>query len=309
MQRRLSFLTLALALTTLLICNVCGAQTSAPQSPIGAKLVLWIGSDGFGSHYVNWEELPNLKAMRDNGAWTLHMRTVLPSASALNWESQLTGVPSEMHGYRTWGSREPDLPPIYLNEHGRFPDIYRVLKDNIPGFTGTVVYSWEGIGYLYDKEAVDDAVYITGDNIEEVYQTGVKQLATKPTFAWIYFSQPDHVGHAIGWGTPEYQQMMSTIDSYVGKIRDYLQEQGLLEDTVMIFTADHGGSEKGHGDARLDHMEAPFIMCGKGVKPGEIEEVFVCFDVAPTIAWIYGVPAPLQWRGRAPLKHFDIPQK
>ena len=126
--------------------------------PNGIKHVVWIGSDGFGAHYVNWDELPNLKMMKENGAWTLHMRSVFPSSSALNWESMLTGAPSESHGYRTWGSKEPDVPPIYLTENGRFPDSFYVLKKKNPDFKTSIVFSWEGIGYLYDKSAVDSEI-------------------------------------------------------------------------------------------------------------------------------------------------------
>ena len=47
------------------------SQAQDVNSPVGAKHVIWIGSDGFGAHYVNWDELPNLKKMKENGAWTL----------------------------------------------------------------------------------------------------------------------------------------------------------------------------------------------------------------------------------------------
>ena len=43
------------------------------------KHVLILGWDGYGSAFVNWDEVPNLKMMRDNGAWTLKTRCVLPS--------------------------------------------------------------------------------------------------------------------------------------------------------------------------------------------------------------------------------------
>ena len=48
---------------------------------------------------------------------------------------------------------------------------------------------------------------------------------------------------------------------------------GIADDTVVLFSADHGGSEKGHGDGRLDHMEVPFLIYGAGVKAGGIRSV------------------------------------
>ncbi len=278
---------------------VAFSATSRAQdinSPVGAKHVIWIGSDGFGAHYVNWDELPNLKKMKENGAWTLHMRSVLPSSSAINWETQLVGAPSEMHGYRTWGSKEPDIPPIFVGENGRFPDIFYVIKQAYPDAKTSCVYSWDGIGFLYDKACVDVDNFVKTD--PEVYETGKAYIADKPTFSFIYFSEPDGTGHGIGWGTPEYQAMLATIDAYVGKLLADIEAAGIADDTVVLFSADHGGSEKGHGDGRLDHMEVPFLIYGKGVKPGEITDTVVHYDLAATIAWILGAKQPQAWRGR-----------
>ncbi|MCF0235075.1 MAG: alkaline phosphatase, partial [Thermoguttaceae bacterium] len=259
MKRRVFAALFAAAFLFFGLATSQSASAQDSRSPIGAKHGVWIGSDGFGSHYVNWDELPNLKKMKENGAWTLHMRSVLPSSSAINWETQIAGAPSEMHGYRTWGSKEPDLPPIYLTKNGRFPCVFGVLKDSFDA-KSTVVYSWDGIGYLFDKAAVVDDQSVKDD--EAVYQTALKQLATKPDFAFIYFGEPDHVGHGIGWGTPEYQAMLTTVDDYVGKLLAAIEENGMMEDTVVIFTSDHGGTGKGHGDLLMEHLEVPAIFYG-----------------------------------------------
>ncbi len=272
------------------------SQAQEINSPVGAKHVIWIGSDGFGAHYVNWDELPNLKKMKENGAWTLHMRSVLPSSSAINWETQLVGAPSESHGYRTWGSKEPDLPPIFIGENGRFPDIFYVIKQAYSDAKTSCVYSWDGIGFLYDKACVDADNFVKTD--PEVYETGKAYIADKPTFSFIYFSEPDSTGHGIGWGTPEYQAMLTTIDAYVGKLLADIEAAGIADETVVLFSADHGGTEKGHGDLLMEHMEVPFLIYGKGVKAGEITDVVVHYDVAATIAWILGAKQPQAWRGQ-----------
>ncbi|MBQ9371905.1 MAG: alkaline phosphatase [Thermoguttaceae bacterium] len=270
----------------------------APKSPTGVKHVVWIGSDGFGAHYVNWDELPNLKKMKENGSWTLHMRSVLPSSSAINWHTMLVGAPSEMHGYRNWNSKEPEIEAIYVNERGYFPDVFRVLRDALPESRLTAVYNWDGIGFCFDKEAADDAVFVEDEMFEGVYNKALEQLDTKPTFAFIYFGQPDHTGHTIGWGTPEYQAMLTKVDEYVGKILQHLEENGMMEDTVVYFTSDHGGSDKGHGEGRLDHMEVPYLVYGKGIKVGEITGATANFDAPATALSILGVEQPQCWRGK-----------
>ncbi|MBQ6620031.1 MAG: alkaline phosphatase family protein [Thermoguttaceae bacterium] len=97
-------------------------------SPVGAKHVVLIGYDGFGGNYIHWDELPNLSRFKDHGAWTQKMRSVIPSSSAINWASILMGTPSEIHGFRTWGSREPDLPSAVLTKTGSSP-IFSILPE------------------------------------------------------------------------------------------------------------------------------------------------------------------------------------
>ncbi len=286
----------AILLSCTFVATAVGQES--PQSPTGVKHVVWIGADGFGAHYVNWDELPNLKKMKENGSWTLHMRSVLPSSSAINWHTLMVGAPSEMHGYRNWNSKEPEIEAIYVNERGYFPDVFRVLRDAMPDCRMTSVFDWDGIGFCYDNDAVDDNVNITDKGNEQVYQAALKQLDTKPTFAFIYFGDPDRVGHNIGWGTPEYQAALTEVDDYIGKILKHLEELGILDDTVVYFTSDHGGSGKGHGEGRLDHMEVPYVICGKGIKVGEITDATANFDASATVLSIFGVEQPQCWRGK-----------
>lgn len=283
----------------MLFVGVTAAVTAqeTSNSPVGAKHVVWIGADGFGAHYVNWDQLPTMKKMKENGAWTLHMRSVIPSSSAINWETMLVGAPSESHGYRDWGSKVPDVAPIYLAENGRFPDAFYVLKQSFPKCKTSVVYDWDGIGFLYDKKALDSDVYVENGDSEKVFETAKEQLAAKPEFAFIYFGDPDRVGHGIGWGTPEYQASLTKFDEYVGKLLAYMEEIGMMEDTVVLISSDHGGSGKGHGQGILEHMEVPFLIYGKGVKAGEITDVVVNYDLAATVVWILGAKEPQAWRG------------
>ena len=296
------YLAIVAALTVLAAFSTT-SRAQEINSPVGAKHVIWLGFDGFGAHYVNWDELPNMKKMKENGAWTLHMRSVLPSSSAINWETQLVGAPSESHGYRDWGSQKPGLPPIFVGENGRFPDIFYVIKQAYPDAKTSSVYSWAGIGFLYDKGAVDDDQSVQGD--PAVYEQGKAFIADKPTFSFIYFGDPDRTGHNIGWGTPEYQQTLVAMDEYVGKLLEAIDAAGIADDTVVMITADHGGTDKGHGDKLMEHMEVPYLIYGKGVKPGEITDVVVHYDVAATIAWVLGAKIPQAWRGLPVKSAFD----
>ncbi|MDD4191342.1 MAG: sulfatase-like hydrolase/transferase [Mangrovibacterium sp.] len=76
----------------------------------------------------------------------------------------------------------------------------------------------------------------------------------------------------------------------------------MLGQTVVIIIADHGGFGKGHGGSHPDEMVVPFIVYGKGVRKGyEIKHPVSIYDLAPTIAWLYGFQLN-EWVTGRPLK-------
>ncbi|ULT22243.1 alkaline phosphatase family protein [Sphingobacterium sp. E70] len=56
------------------------------------KHVVLVGFDGFGAYALPKAEMPNLKKMMQDGTYSTHVRTVLPSSSAVNWASMLMGL-------------------------------------------------------------------------------------------------------------------------------------------------------------------------------------------------------------------------
>ena len=86
-----------------------------------AKHVVFIGLDGWGAYSLPKADMPNVKQLMENGAYTLKKRSALPSSSAINWASMFMGAGPELHGYTEWGSKTPELPSRVLNQHGIFP--------------------------------------------------------------------------------------------------------------------------------------------------------------------------------------------
>jgi len=291
---------LALVLTSALF-----AADPQINSPIGAKHVVLIGWDGYGSAYVKWDEVPTLKKMKENGAWTLKTRCVLPSVSSINWHTILMGAGSELHGYRNWGSVTPEIPSRVLTERNLFPDIFYVIHTQKPEAETALTYTWKEFGQFVDSEKLTNHKWVEKHNYEELTNTAIEFLKTNPTFTCIYYSEPDEVGHGKGWGSEEYYSVVSKQDALVGRIIAFLEENDRMKDTLVIFVSDHGGTEKGHGKDLLSHMETPFILYGAGVKKGEIEDVVVNYDTAATIAWVLGLEAPQAWRGKPVINAFE----
>lgn len=267
------------------------------------KHVVLIGCDGLGAYAFEKAEIPNIKKLAQNGAMTLHTRTVLPSSSAVNWASMLMGAGPTFHGYTEWGSKTPEIPSIVTSRYGKFPSIYTLIREQIPNAKTAVIYSWDGIEYILEKEIINTVVPGKGNDAFCADTAAQIIKDESPLFTFVHLDEPDHIGHDIGHNTPEYFEMLKTVDQYVGKIVDAVNAAGIADETVIIVTSDHGGIDKGHGGKSLEEVQTPFVISGAGIKKGyKIEDPMIIYDIAPTIAHILNLKHPQVWRG-VPLKN------
>ena len=301
-------LTLALISLTMLVgCNT-QTENNGNNKNRKAEHVIFIGLDGWGSYSVDKADIPNIRQLMAEGSYTLQKRTVLPSSSAVNWASMWMGAGPELHGYTTWGSQKPDLPSRVLNHKGMFPNIFTILRDADPEAEIGMMSEWEGIKYIVDTLSINQYTKASTENGNiHLRDIGVKYiLDKKPTFAGIIFDSPDDVGHGAGHDTPEYYEKVKELDGYVGDFITAVKEAGIYDNTIFIVTSDHGGIDKGHGGIDMMEMETPFIIAGKGIKKGgEFDESMMQYDVAPTIAEIFGLECPQVWVGRSMSQVFN----
>lgn len=262
------------------------------------KHVILIGSDGFGAYAFENADIPVLRSMMREGSWTLKARSVLPSSSAPNWSSMVMGAGPELHGYTTWGSKRPDMPARVLDEYGMFPSVYALLRKQKPGSEIGVIYEWEGIGNLFPKAAVNHDENPSGDiAVTKAATTYIKEK--QPTFLFIHLHDVDSVGHKIGHGTPEYYAAIERTDAHIGTILQSIKDAGIEKNTIVLFTADHGGVNKGHGEISMKEMQIPWIVKGPRIlKNKEITESVMTFDTAATIADFLKLKTPQVWIGR-----------
>lgn len=293
------------------ICLVAGcmiAATADAASP-KAKHVIYIGLDGWGAYSVSKADMPAVKELMEKGCYTLKKRTVLPSSSAVNWASMFMGAGPELHGYTEWGSQTPELPSRVILKHNIFPTIFQIYRDANPDAEIGVLSEWGGIQFLVDTLSTSHHAVAPDYN---KYPTALCEMAEKyikekkPSLAAVVFDNPDHVGHVIGHDTPEYYAKLHEIDGYIARIVKAVEEAGMLDETIFIITSDHGGINKGHGGKTMLEMETPFIIAGKGIRQGgEFQESMVQYDVAATIAYIFGLQQPQVWTGRPMTQVFE----
>lgn len=110
----------------------------------------------------------------------------------------------------------------------------------------------------------------------------------------------------------DYLSTVASVDEGVGKILDYLEEQGLDENTIIVYTTDQGFylGEKGFFDKRFMYEESLamplLIQYPKAIKPGtEINALTQNLDFAPTFLDFAGVEIPSDMQGKSLRPLFD----
>ncbi|GAA4880490.1 sulfatase-like hydrolase/transferase [Ferrimonas pelagia] len=106
---------------------------------------------------------------------------------------------------------------------------------------------------------------------------------------------------AIKTHRKEYYALVSHLDTQIGRIMDSLEAQGLADNTIVIYSADHGLSLGNHSfmtkQSMYDHsLAAPLIIAGPGIEQGVTSQQRVYIqDVMPTALSIAGAkPEQLQ---------------
>ena len=282
------------------------ATSSNAKGKDKAKHVVLIGLDGWGAYSLPKADMPNVKKLMEDGAYTLKKRSALPSSSAINWASMFMGAGPELHGYTEWGSKTPELTSRELNKNGIFPTVFQLLRDERPQAEIGCIYEWEGIKYLvdtlslsYHQQSPDCNKY--PERLSEMAASYIKEK--QPALFAICFDGPDHTGHTEGHDTPAYYTKLQELDKYVGRIVQAVKDAGMEKETIFIVTSDHGGIKKGHGGKTMQEMETPFIISGKNIKSGlRFDDLSMMqYDVASTIAHIFNLEQPQVWIGR-PMK-------
>jgi arylsulfatase A-like enzyme len=97
------------------------------------------------------------------------------------------------------------------------------------------------------------------------------------------------------WMSEMYDACVWTGDHWVGRVLDRLSELGLDENTVVVFTSDHGEELLehgllGHGQTLFSELvHVPLVIAGPGIPVGERRADVVCNrHLAPTLARIGG---------------------
>ncbi len=265
------------------------ARAAVPATPAGpkkapARRVVLVIVDGLREDVSR--SMPALTALRNKGVDGTVV-TAQPSLSYPDWTTILSGAPQRITGVTTnWyadGVRVETLVDAALRAGKRvvvsaptdFEKLYGVSRTR-----HTYLKTVEPDRFM-SREFVDNAIRLTQE--------------ASPTLVLVHLPDVDEAGHAQGGASARYASVAMEVDVQLGRLVSALADPG----TAFVVVSDHGHiGSGGHGGWEAEVTKVPLVMAGPGVPMARTKGSQD--QVAPTVAFLAGLPAPRNATG-APL--------
>jgi arylsulfatase A-like enzyme len=106
----------------------------------------------------------------------------------------------------------------------------------------------------------------------------------------------------------DYYAVISAMDHHIGRLLAATKELGMYDNTIFIYSADHGlaiGSHGLFGKQNLYEagMKPPLVFAGPGIPQGETQALVYLYDIFPTVCDLVGskIPAGLDGKSLKPV--------
>jgi phosphopentomutase len=136
-----------------------------------------------------------------------------------------------------------------------------------------------------DAGTIDSGVMTTRGDADAANQA-ILQVDAGFDLVFVHFGDVDLMGHDKKWMSAAYLEKVSLVDASIGRLLRVVPYN-----MTVILTADHGGTDNGHGTTMALHMTIPWIIQGPGIKAGNAlpDSVKVnTYDTAVTAAYVLG---------------------
>ncbi|MGC6418527.1 MAG: sulfatase-like hydrolase/transferase [Bradymonadia bacterium] len=225
-------------------------------------------------------------------------------------------VPSMMTGrYYTETHRDDGKWVTVFPENVMAAEIYRDAGYQTHGIT-SIGYIGKRFGFTQGFETFDTSILRLRKN---VHDNATSDLVADHALAWLdkrtdksrpffmltHFADPhvsyikhDTGGVLKGSRSLRYDGEILFTDQHVGRLLKGIETRNLLDDTIVVITADHGeGLNKKedhgyryHGQHIYDNaVHVPLIFYVPGVVPGRSKTPVGCIDILPTLLELTGV--------------------
>ncbi|QUL57026.1 sulfatase-like hydrolase/transferase [Paenibacillus tritici] len=270
------------------------ARNHTNEAHVGQHYALWLEEQGC----PNWRDyfLPPTGTMDPSVTYTwpipekYHYNTwIAERSNARLEEHQESGDPfflwasffdphPEYLVPEPWDSMyDPDkltIPSLTPGEHDRNPPHFGMTQEDSPDFS----------------QLMETGFGIHGYRSHLYYEYGDKALLTdydKKKLVAVYYG------------------MISMMDKYIGRILDKLDDLGLADNTLVVFTTDHGhffgqhGLQAKGGFHYEDLIKLPFIVRYPGQVPAgrQSDAIQSLVDLAPTFLSFANLPVPSSMTG------------
>jgi len=109
----------------------------------------------------------------------------------------------------------------------------------------------------------------------------------------------------LQWAWRSYHAAIAQMDREIGKILSTLEETGQADNTIVVFSTDHGDQMLEHGLMGKNcffeaSIRLPFFLRWPGkIEPGRYQQMIETTDLLPTLFELAGIPEPLPCQGRS----------
>ncbi|MAU70631.1 MAG: sulfatase [Pseudozobellia sp.] len=144
----------------------------------------------------------------------------------------------------------------------------------------------------------------------QIWSRGKDSLFVKPSEVSVppYFPDNDTIRHDLAVNYSNLKRL----DDQLGKVLDDLKEDGLYENSIIFFYADHGGPFPRHKRALYDTgVKVPLVVkFPENEYAGTRDERLISFiDYAPTVLSLAGIEPPKVMQGTAQFGAFEAERK
>lgn len=165
-----------------------------------------------------------------------------------------------------------------------------------------------GIDYLENNRNIDKPFFLFISYLEPHHQNTTKRyegpIGSKERFK--DFEAPEDLKGKNGdWkeSYPDYLGACNSLDYNLGRLIEKLGEMGIKDNTIIIYTSDHGSHFKTRNleykrSCHESSIRIPLIINGPGFKGGKVmEELVSLMDIAPTFLQAAGLEKPNYMNG------------
>lgn len=303
---------------------VRGQQTPRPN-------ILWVTCEDIGPQLGCYDDpyarTPSLdkfaaRSLRYRTAWsnapvcaparTTIISGMYPTSTGSEHMRSMTSLPASMKMY-----------PCYLREAGYYVTNNDKEDYNLAYTGGAQSAVWDDSSKkAHWRNRPKDQPFFSIFNFTTTHESQIRKrphtLVHDPSKARVPAYHPDTPEVRHDWA--QYYDNITTMDEQAGAVLRQLEEDGLLDGTIVFFYGDHGsGMPRSKRWPYNSGLQVPLIvhiperfrsLAPKDYRPGGVTGRLAAFvDLAPTVLSLAGIPTPAHMQGHAFMgRHEAAPQ-